>query len=287
MDPVETLQRLGGIATFGELMGPTTRAQLRTALAAGRVVRLRQDRYALVDLEQQRSLAVAAGGVLSHLSAAVHWGWKVKHPPLRTCVTVPRSARRPIGDLEVRWADLPESDVHRHVTRRARTVVDCARAYSFDIALAVADSALREGEVDRHELLLAAHAGPRTGRSRAIEVVEAADGRADNPFESVTRSIARKVPGLSVEPQGHVPGVGRVDLLDRDLGIVVEAESFEFHGTLSALRRDVRRYTECARRGLVVGRFLWEEVMFDPEYVHQALCDLVHSRLVRWDVSAG
>lgn len=263
MDPVEVLRRLGGVASYGELIGPTTRRQLRTSVASGRVVHARHDRYTLVDLHAHRAAAVAAGGVLSHLSAAVAWGWKVQHEPTRPWVTLPRNRRRPSGDLEVKWVDLADSDVTNHVTRPAQTVVDCAKALPFDAALAVADSALRSEGVDRYQLLLAAQASSRPGRARAIEVIEAADAGAANPFESVLRSVALQVPGLSVETQGKIDGVGFVDLLDRRLGIVVEAESFEFHGTLKALRRDVKRYTALTRRGYTVLRFLWEEAMFD------------------------
>lgn len=278
VDPTEALRRLGGVAAYGELVGPTTRQQLRTAVASGRVVRLRHDRYALVDTGAHRAAAVAAGGVLSHLSAAAAWGWKVQHEPRRPWVTLPRNRRRPQGDLEVRWADLPDRDVVNHVTSPARTVVDCAKALPFDEALSVADSALRSEEVDRHQLLLAAEASSRTGRSRAIDVIEAADRGADNPFESALRAVALRVPGLSVVTQGQIDGVGFVDLLDRRRGIVVEGESFEYHGTLAALRRDVKRYTALTRRGYTVMRFLWEEAMFDQQYVHDVLVDAVRRR---------
>jgi hypothetical protein len=278
MDPVAALQRLGGIATYGELLGPTTRAELVRALREERIVKLRRNRYALVDTHDQVRRAVALGGTLSHLSAAQHYEWKVKWPAERTSMTVPRSSRTPGPDVEVRWADLPERDVHRHVTRRLRTVIDCARAYDFDVALCVADSALREGEVTASELLAAAERSPRTGRAKALRVAELASGRRANPFESCLFAIALTVPGLVVEPQGHVPGVGWVDLLDQRLGVVVEAESFEFHGTLDGLRRDVSRYTGCARRGLVVARFTWDQVMFHPDDVRAALVDVVRWR---------
>ncbi|MFC6152877.1 hypothetical protein [Nocardioides yefusunii] len=278
MDVTEVLARLGGIAEWGELLGPCSADQIRHAVTTGRVVRLRRNRYALVDTDAQRAAAVAAGGVCSHLSAAMMWGWKVKHEPLRPWVTMPRNRRRPSGNLEVRWGDLDEEEVRHHVTRPARTVVDCARALPWDEALAVADSALRSGEVSRSDLVAAAERSPRTGRTRALRVVEAADGRAANPFESVLRAVALDVPGLDVEPQGEVPGVGWVDLLDRRRGVVVEAESFEFHGTLTALRRDVTRYTELTRRGFVVVRFLWEEAMFDQTRVRAVLADIAPLR---------
>lgn len=275
MEVVELLARLGGVAEHGELVDACSVAAVRHAVTRGDVVRLRRNRYALVDVDAHRAAAVAAGGVLSHLGAARYWGWKVKHEPRVPWVQMPRNRRRPVGDLEVRWGDLSDAEVVAYVTRPVRTVIDCARALPFDEALAVADSALRSGEVERHTLLRAAERSPRTGRSRVMRVVEAADPRAANPFESVMRAIALQVPGLAVEPQGAVPGVGWVDLLDAGQKIVAEAESFEFHGTKAGLRRDVRRYTELTRRGFVVVRFLWEDVMFDAPYVEQVLRDVV------------
>ncbi len=67
-----------------------------------------------------------------------------------------------------------------------------------------------------------------------------------NPFESCARAIASEVRGLDVEPQVPIRGVGRVDLADLALGIVVECESYEFHSDARSLEKDVRRYTSCA-----------------------------------------
>ena len=106
-------------------------------------------------------------------------------------------------------------------------------------------------------------------------MVEAADGRAANPFESVLRGIAKQVPGLEVEPQQWVGDVGRADLMDRRLGLVIEAESFEFHADSASFARDVRRYTLFVRNGFIVVRFTWKDVMFDPDYVRAVLTDLV------------
>ena len=128
-------------------------------------------------------------------------------------------------------------------------------------------------------MFAAAEASPRTGRTKALHVVRRADGRAANPFESCARAIAYDVHGLDVRAQVWIAGVGRVDLVDLELGIVVECESFEFHSDARSLKRDVRRYTACARRGLIVVRFTWDEVMFDPDYCRQALRDVVDLRL--------
>lgn len=278
---VDVLQRMGGVATFGELRGLVTHHQLHVAVAQGRIHKPGFNRYALVDLPAHRLAAAKAGGVLSHLSAAEHYGWKVKFSPTKPCITVPRTARKPVGVHELHWADLSDKEMHRHVTSRTRTVIDCARAYDFDVALCVADSALREGVIDQDDLLLAATRSPRTGRRRALAVAEAASAQHANPFESCLAAILRLVPGLHVVAQGQVEGVGRVDFLDVRLGLVVEAESLEFHGTRTALERDVKRYTSCARLGLVVVRFTWGQVMFDASGVAEAMADVVGWRTMQ------
>ena len=275
MDPVAALTQLGGIASLRELLGLTGRRRLRTAVAAGLVLSVARDVYALPGADAARLAAATVRGTVSHLSAAQHWQWKLKLPPARPTVTVPRRRSGLVAcDAEVHWADLAAADVVDGVTSRVRTVVDCARAYDFDVGLSVADSALRAG-VPPGDILEAALASPRTGRNKAIRVAEAADTRADNPFESVLRAIASDVPGLRVVPQQWVGHVGRVDLLDARLGLVIEAESFEFHADRASLDLDVRRYTAMARLGCSVVRFTWEEVMFDPDYVRAVLVDLV------------
>src|SRR6476661_4830959 len=217
LDASDALHRLGGVATWAELEPVTSRRRLRTALAAGRVTRLTRAQYALPGADLALAAAIRLGRVVSHLSAAQHWGWKVKAPPPLPTITVPRWAHHLDAEgLEVHWATLSPASLRGRVTSPARTVVDCARAYDFDSALAVADSALRGG-LERDELLDAARAAPRTGRAKAVEVAEAADGRAANPFESVLRGIACRVRGLNVEPQQWVGDVGRADLMDRRL----------------------------------------------------------------------
>jgi very-short-patch-repair endonuclease len=186
------------------------------------------------------------------------------------------------------WADLTADDVDGPVTSRRRTLTDCLRGLPFDEALPIADSALRNGDVT-HAALVALTTGLRgPGAMQARAVAEAADGRAQNPFESVLRAIALTVPGLSFEPQVPIelPGTGTayVDLADRRHGIVAEADSFTWHGSRSALWRDCRRYNRLVLRGWLVLRFAWEDVMFYPDYVRECLLqarDLVTQRAQR------
>jgi hypothetical protein len=84
-------------------------------------------------------------------------------------------------------------------------------------------------------------------------VVELATPDAANPFESVLRGICLEVPGLVVRPQLLIltpRSSARPDLVDEDLRIVLEADSFAWHGDRAALVglvRLVHRQTECPR----------------------------------------
>ena len=280
MTPSEIIRLLGGVARWNEIRCVVSRAELDAELALGLITRVRRGTYALGDIHEVRAQAAEVGGTVALLSAALEHGWKVKFPPAKPTITLPRNRSKPSNDLfEVTWSDLTPMQVYRGVTRPVETAIGCARAYSYDVALSVADSALREGAVTRADLLEAALASPRTGRAKAVRIARDADGRAANPFESCARAIAADVNGLAVAPQVWIVGVGRVDLCDCALGIVIECESFEFHSDSQSLKRDVRRYTDCARRGLTVVRFTWDEVMFAPDYCRTALQEVVDLRL--------
>jgi hypothetical protein len=191
--------------------------------------------------------------------------------------------RRLIADqevgLEIRRLSLTIDDVDGLATSKDRTLVDCLRLLPDDRALAVADSALREGMPRAHATALARDArGPRARRVR--QLIHLATPEAANPFESVLRSIAVSVPGLSVRPQvplrrptgrGRTAFLGRPDLVDERLRMIIEAESFAWHGSRPALAMDVRRYNWFEVDGWQVLRFAWEQVMFEPAYVRAVL----------------
>lgn len=281
MHVTQVLARLGGVADAGELVAATSRKRVRAALERGEIVRTGGGGYALLSASEARRAARAINGVITGPSAAAYWGWELKQPPKRPHVTVPRTrkvhpARR--AGIDVHWRDVDEDDIYDgFVTRPAPTVITCARDLDFDEALAVADSALRHDDVTSEELLFLTARLTR-GRDKVMRVVQAADPRAANPFESVLRAIALQVPGLSVMPQVEIDDRGffcRPDLVDVERRIIIEADSFEFHSGRAALRRDCRRYTALAIRGWTVVRFSWEDVMLHPDYVLECLRALV------------
>ena len=269
---------MGGVAQRGALLSCTTKSALRRACAAEQVVRVGHGVYALPAANDAKVAAARVRGTVSHLSAALAHGWKVKRPPRRPAVTVARN--RLVGDagLEVHYADLRPDEVRGRLTSPVRTVIDCARSLPYDEALCVADSALRSRMVSRTELEAAALASPRTGRKKALCVVRAATPKAANPFESALRAIGKTVPGLAVVPQGEVGAIGHADLTDARLGIAIEADSFEFHAVRGAFDYDIRRYTAMTRTGWLVVRFTWDDVMHRPDYVRVVLADVVALR---------
>lgn len=284
---------MGGATDAATLRGCCDPWRIRVAVSQGRILRAGPGRYVLPGVAEAEVVAARVNGVVCLLSAAAYWGWKVKQPARRPTVTLPRGrklteARR--AGLDVRRLQITNHAIHRGiVTTRVQTVIDCARVLPFDEALSVADSALRQQRVTRDQLVAAAVASPRAGRSRALRVVNAADARAANPFESCLRAIALDVPGLAVEPQYDVGGIGRADLVDPALRLVIEADSYEFHSDERAFRHDLRRYNAMVRRGWRVLRFCWDDVMHNPEEVRAVLLDMVAPtrRTPRIDEPAG
>jgi very-short-patch-repair endonuclease len=276
------LTRSGGVAGHGELVAAGSRSALAKVLTDGLVVRDARGRYAFPSADEGRRAAHRLHGVSSHLSAAAHWGWPTKNRPDRPWVTVARNRTVSAADqkaLHVSWRRLDEVDVvDAWVTGPLRTVLDCAAALPLDEALAVADSALRAGDVTTAEMRRAADTHPARGRMRVQRVARHATAEAANPFESVLRAICLGVRGLSAVPQVEIAEddfYARVDLADVRLRIVIEADSFAFHGARQQLRQDCWRYDELVSRGWVVLRFAWEQVMFAPEWVQSILVEVV------------
>jgi len=272
----EALARLGGVCRRKDLLKQVDRVLVDLALSSGEIVADARGRYALPTADEAMRTANRLSAPLSHLSAALAHGWAVKTPPERPHLTF--SAHRKLTKAQrrgvaVHRAELTAAELDGSVTSVERTIVDCLRTLPFDEALAVADSALRTRSLTRARLLEIAAATVGPGSRAVRRVAMLASPSAANPFESVLRAIALDA-GLAVEPQVPIGGatfLGRPDLADVGLRIVLEADSFEWHGDRQALRNDARRYNGFAAAGWLVLRFTWEDVMFQPQLVAEVL----------------
>lgn len=301
------LTAAGGVAGYADLVRVSSRGALGRAIRDGHVTRVGRGVYALSDLGTDDSLratsrawsrwhdgpdeveiralaarltrARGATAALSHVCAAAHHGWPVLRDPVSLDLAVPYGRNVDLGgDVRVRRAPLTDDERRDCVTSPLRTVLDCARDLPPVEALAVADSALRAGAIGSREL---AEAGLRY-RGRSVDRVRWVTGHAhpgaDNPFESALRAILIDVPGLHLVPQVEIVDTGlhaRVDLADERLRLVVEADSYEFHGSAEAFARDRRRYVHLTVGGWTVLPFGFHDVTKRPEWVRSMVAGAV------------
>lgn len=283
MDVADVVERLGGVCSWRELRRAVPWRSIGPAVAQGAVIRSGRGVYALPHAESSRVVAARVTGVVSHRSAALLHGWKVKQTPPLPDVTLPRHRKLRAGTKDVatvHWRDLDAVDVTRGVTTPVRTVVDCCLDLPFDEGLAIFDSALRAGLRRRDVQEAALRLGPRQ-RKKVLRLARLATPRAANPFESVLRAIALPVAGLTAVPQFAIrydDFFAQVDLADEDLRIVLEADSHQFHTQRRDFDRDCRRYDELVARDWLVLRFTWEQVMFHPDWVARVISDVVRLR---------
>ncbi|TIC84318.1 DUF559 domain-containing protein [Nocardioides sp. GY 10127] len=277
LTPAAALTRAGGVATRAELVALCGRQRFERAVVDGDLVRLVRDRYVARELCLATSRAVELGGLVSHRSAALLHGWKVLTEPELPDVLLPKGrtpSEEQRGRVSLHRTDLRPGQAARWITTPERTLLDCLRLRPFGEALAVADSALRAGvRPGRLRLWAATLRGPWSAHARVV--ADHASPLAANPFESALRALCLQVPGLSVRPQVRIMDgdvrIGRVDLADVRLRMVLEADSFSWHGDRAALDRDAVRYNALVAAGWLPLRFSWESVVIRPE---QALAQI-------------
>src|SRR3954447_5653853 len=286
MDLVSHVTLLGGACSRRVLVGRCGRGAVDRALEDGTLLRVARGRYALASASAAVLAAATVGGVLSMRSAAQRRGWGQKQVPELPDVTFPRNHHLPASARRLvvpHWSDIAPEDIEDGATGMRRTLIDCMRMLPLEEALPIVDSALRAGDVTVAGLRRIAFEMRGRGRARAMAVADMASAKPANPYESTLRAIASTVPGLEVLPQHPIRvSASRVlqpDLADPAMGIVIEAESFAWHGKSAALTRDCVRYNAFTIGGWVVVRFSWYQVMFEPAYVIEVLEATV--RLVR------
>ena len=175
--------------------------------------------------------------------------------------------------VAVHWAELSVDDVDGPCTSPRRTMVDCMRSLPFDEALAVARLGLARGQLHPEATARTWRLTQRGPGAGQVPTGRAPGGRATPPTRSsrcCRADRARRTRPAIVEPQVVVAESRlsvRPDLVDRERRLVLEADSFAWHGSRRALRRDCRRYNRLVLRGYTVLRFTWEDVMHDPGYV--------------------
>ncbi|HEU4974770.1 MAG TPA: type IV toxin-antitoxin system AbiEi family antitoxin domain-containing protein [Baekduia sp.] len=232
-------------------------------------------------------LAAGPGAALSHASAAAHLGLRPSRARL-VDVMVPRSGERArdgirfhrpkiFGPEDVRVFDsIPTTTV-------ARTLVDLAGVVRFEpLELAVEQAErLRMLDVKAIADVLARISRPRGVRNlRRCLGPERLDAtltksRLERRFLQLCRiaGLPRPLVNQRVEVS---PGLWpEVDFLWPAERLVVETDSWRYHGTPTEARRDRRRDRQLRAAGYRVERFMWDDVLEDPTGVAAALRPLL------------
>jgi hypothetical protein len=270
MDVVEAITSLGGTARWIELRERVSQRALERAVRDKEIVRIGRGVYRLSNLpEPQATLP----GVYSHVTAAEIWELGVLHKTKITHITVPRTKRVEVpAHTKVHYADLPPEATDGRTTRPLQTVLDCARTCPFDEALAIADTAVRVRMVTKPVLITAAALLRGAGSRQARRIAALCDERSHSPLESALRALLIDAGLTFFEPQyaaraadGRV--LAKVDLGDPVTGVLLEADSFLFHGHRGQLEWDARRYNVLVAHGYIVLRFAYEHVLGDKDWV--------------------
>jgi len=225
------------------------------AIERGELIRVKRGAYcpravwdAATDPERHRLRVNAAAAahpnaVFSHWSAAVLHGLPLIGPwPSTVHVAADRASggRSEVG-LTRHCRGLRADEIVDLGTARAtsveRTLADLSTVQPFRFAASPADYAFRAGQTTR-DALVAYLEAPFRGRSRALQVAEFADGRAETPGESLSRAtmhlLGFPAPLLQVR---HVTGT-RAEFTDfewPEYGVIGE-----FDGLGKYLREELR-----------------------------------------------
>lgn len=158
------------------------------------------------------------------------------------------------------------------ITSPLRTLIDCSSSLAPAAAVCVLDDALHRGVVRVEELDAAVlDARGRPGVLALAAALASADGRAESPFETLTRLLLLPVlPDL--EPQVELCDergrlIARFDLGDRTRRLAVESDGTTAHAGPQMLAKDRRRDERTEALGWHTERVSWYDVRCRPEQV--------------------
>ena len=272
---VEQLRALG----FG-------RSAVTRRVRAGRLHRLFRGVYAVghahLGREGRRLAAVLAcgeGAVLSHRSAASHWGL-LDTQSARVDITAPRS-RDGVPDIRLHSArSLTAHDTTTHegmpITSVARTLLDLAattRPDRLERSLAQAERLQLYDGTAIAEVL--SRSNGHRGRAALTRATAQEPKLTRSELEANFLELVRQA-GLP-EPQSNLPLIAHdhprlePDFYWPTCRLVVETDGWETHRTRSAFKRDRRRDAALVAAGWRVMRFTYDDVAYDGATVARRL----------------
>ncbi len=263
----DSVLRRGGLAATFELYSDGhTRRDLAEAVAARKVIRVRQGWYANPAVHPTLRESARVGGRVTCISGlALHGFWSIPSASLHVAVARDACRLRARTSAQLRLAELVRPEVRVHWgdnddgTRFLLAPIACLRhllsCQPAEIVTAFADSVLRERPWLASEWRELVTSSPLNDRPWLDRI----DGICESGIESIWWFWMSKF-DLPIERQVHIPRVGRVDFL---IGtrLVVEVDGFAYHSNPAQFEADRQRDALLSRLGYRVLRFSYLQVM--------------------------
>jgi very-short-patch-repair endonuclease len=247
-----------------------TARQLRAAVDAGLLVRLRRGQYAEATLPEPLLQSGRLGARATCRTLLVLLGVFVRTVAGLQVQWDRGASRLPPRDAEVqgRWR-APASHPQSLAASLVEALACAVRCQSPRDAVATLDSAWHLGLVDEDDIARVFELLPRRyGGLRPL-----LDARSESGPETLMRLLLRTL-GCDVDVQVSIPSVGRVDFVV-DGWLIVECDSRAFHEGWEKQRADRRRDLAAAALGYTTVRPLAEDILFRHDKVQATMKAIV------------
>ena len=247
-----------GVFKWGKLSRSFSRRELRAKIREGVLVELRRGWYATPFAHPDVRIAVAAGGVLTCLSALALYG-----------VWVPEGTRIHIRGDEHSSRGHPDwcrqfgrqPGVLEAVDEFLTALRHAARCLSVEDFVVVCDSIVNRGLMRLDDLVAEFADRPRSFQ----KVLDLIDGRAESGIETMVRLRLIEA-GVAVTPQVTIPFVGRVDLLV-GTSLIIEVDGARYHFDRANYENDRLRDLHATAFGYRTIRLTYDQVVFQWDVV--------------------
>jgi hypothetical protein len=228
-------------------------------------------------------LACGPRAVLSHLSAAVHWGLLQYEPP-RPQVTAPASRKGAPGIRLHRSHSLDAQDTTNHhgipTTTVHRTLLDIAAhapTHHLERALAQAERLQLYDHRAITETIVRAngHRGTKTLSAAIQGDPQFTRGELEALMNKLARDHGLPPPksNYALDVPDH-PGL-EADFYFPGYGLVIETDGWDTHRTRQAFEDDRAKDAALLAAGYRVVRFTWRQLRYDPQTVADRLAAIL------------
>lgn len=268
-----------GVYQYHELVKTIGRTGLDRLVRDKQARAVRRGWYAVGDPPAADLAAVQRGGVIGCVSALRRHGvWTPEDH--RSHVRGNSSALRVRKGPFCRQFRRPEPE-YGSIDEVPIALRHAARCLDDEGFVVVCDSILNKRLMDREQIEYQFRDAPH----RIRQLIDRCDERAESGPESMTR-LRLQNQHIGVRPQVQIDGVGRVDLL---IGrwLIIEIDSWEFHGDRAHFQSDRTRDVDAHDRGFYPLRFTYEDIVHrwretNPKILRAIRCG-VHLRPHRPD----